>query len=332
MLFRPIAPRKPRPRQLRPTLDPLETRRLMAAKVAPQVSIVETPDGAGSVTIQVTGTSRNDNIFVTDDGKHAAGSLRITANGIPLFINTAPFSFVTIATGAGRDRVSYNLAGGLAAGPSQNVSISSAGQNGISNRGGGNLQVTANLAGSIAANSSLTLLVSPDPKASTTLNVAHSGTVDGNLIYGLTPTNSNSTNVRTGPTTFTAISTATVGASGLLGIGQIGGASRNLMQVDYNGTNNGELFVFGSGRGAKDVLTASLAMNAGSTGTVGQNTPAQLMSTGKNARVQFLIARGTDTTSMTGIVAQLSTTSKQSVTVHTANVMTLSAGKDTVVS
>lgn len=331
MPFSPLIPKQARRRSIAPRPELLESRRLLAKSVA-QVTFTETPSKsvAGTFDLQIVGTSRNDMISITDDGKQAAGSLRITANGTQTFTNQHPIGVVSIATQGGKDKVFYTLAGGLSADTLEGILIGSASRTVGGTKGGGDLQVTANVAGSIPEDSVLSIFAAPDRKGATTLTVNHTGSVDGSLQVGVEPPSGSSPNPKTGPVTFNFNSAATV--KGFLLAAAAGGSARNSMGVNYAGTNNGDIDVSESGGGKKDSLAADIRMAAGSNGTVGKVIPAVLTATGATPNVRFTVARGADSTTTTGIVARLVATSKRSVTSHTANVTSQSAGKDSTIS
>lgn len=325
-----------RKRSIAPQLEALEGRRLLAAKVTPQVTVqeLETSPGSGSYYLLVTGTRRNDSILVTDNGKQAPGSLMVSANGVVSYISQRPSTSVAVVTGAGKDRVVYELQGDLRPDALQNVVVASSGRGIPATRsiaGGGSLQVTVNVVGKVSKGATLFVLATPDPKGATALALNAPGAIDGTLFAGLTNLAAPG-GKRLGPTTLDVNSTAAIAATGQLRVGVQGGSSRNVARINYSGANNGDIAVSATGSGAKDSLAAVVNMAAGSTGTVGRDATSTVGGFGRAPDVRFLIARGLDTRTKTGINALIQATSRRSVAVHTPNVISLVAGSDSVVA
>ena len=107
----------------------------------------------------------------------------------------------------------------------------------------------------------------------------------------------------------------------------VGGSHNDIAALSYSGTNNGEFDVFETGNGGKDQLSADVFMIAGSTGVVGSTSNPSLVKGQGKDHLRFTIERGTDTTTTTGIVAQVVGTTKKDVIVHTANVAVKTKGK-----
>src|SRR5262249_3949529 len=153
-----------------------------------------------------------------------------------------------------------------------------------------------------------------DPTKPTIMNVNDSGDVDGTLAAILgTSLGSPSSNHKAGPATYNFQSTGDIGTDGRLTGGAAGGTSNDNVSVSYSGTNNGEIDVDGIGNGGNDQINIDVAMLSGSTGNVGASTNDKSQvsgGTGKNV-LRFTIERGTDTTSTTGIFAELNSTSKK---------------------
>ena len=333
-----VRPARPDARRA-PTLERLESRELLAARVAPQVTFAESPgSGTAPYALTITGTSRNDSITIVDDGKQAAGSLRVsTGNGLA-YISQHPVGTILISTGAGKDTVSYQLPGGLQPKVQEGLIAASGGTpygSGKAIKGGGTLKATVSIAGTIPSDSSLLTFAGTDPRAATSMSVIDSGTIDGDLTVGVANFASGAmlTPGKAGPVTFNLSSSAEIGSGGSLTVFGIGGKSRNAMDVSYTGTNNGRLTTIEQSAGAKDSLAATVGMTAGSTGTVGTTTsPAQVGSTGKGANVRFAVFRGADSTTKTGINAQVTMSAKKSTIAHTANVQNLAIGTETVIT
>ena len=71
-IARPSAPKRP----LAPRLESLESRQLLASK--PLVAVSEIASGSSYILL-IVGTSKNDSIFIADNGKNAAGSVVVAA-------------------------------------------------------------------------------------------------------------------------------------------------------------------------------------------------------------------------------------------------------------
>lgn len=336
------APAAIRRKSTAPRLECLETRELLAARAVPQVAITEVTDGrSASYDLVIVGTRRNDAITIVDDGQAGAGAIRVSTGRGADYVAQHPIANIRVITGAGRDAVTYQLPCGLQAGVQRSVTMSSAGfttPTAPTISGGGSLRANVDVAGAIPAGSSLDVIATVAPKAATRLDVRQSGTVDG--AFTVSATNQGQfMPARTGPVTFNLDSTAAIGATGRETVIAGGGRSRNLLSVNYSGTNDGALRVTEQGAGANDRVAANLLMAAGSTGTVagsaatiGGTAPAQVGSTGKNARVRFAIFRGTDSTSTAGIDAQVTASARRSRIEHTANVQNLASGTATILS
>ena len=138
---------------------------------------------------------------------------------------------------------------------------------------------------------------------------------------------------KVGPLTFNFNSASNIGTNGSIIVGAQGGTSRNLLYTNYTGTNNGKLKVTETGSGAKDIITAAIFMNPGSTGTVGESAaPSLLGSGGKSAKNRFVIVRGADSSSTTGIYAEVVAAPKKGVVERTRNVLNMTQATDSIIS
>jgi hypothetical protein len=316
-------------------VENLEQRRLLSGNGAAHITIQEIPSSlaSGGYEMVITGTKGNDSILISDNGTGAAGNFFVsTGSGID-YMSLHAISYVYVVTGRGTDHVTYELNGNLAPSLSEAVfAISgSKGGSGLPKvTGGGTLDFTANIVGKISESASLTVGVYSDPKSATTANVNVTGEVDGSLTIGVLPLNGISSK-KAGNTTLNFNAKDTVGLTGSLQAFGVGGKNRNNLNASYFGTNDGNLSVYEVGYGKNDEVNADLEMTSVSTGTVGDGTFDAVGGTGSRLRARFTIYRGTDSTSTTGIHAEIYTMSKKSVAEQTANVTDQAAGSDTIV-
>ncbi len=305
-------------------LEALEDRCLLSSKPPAQITIQELPStlAAGTTELLITGTKHNDGITISDNGTGTAGNIFVSLSDGRDYMSTGAVSEIAVATGAGSDHVTYELDGNLQTTNQELVFIGS----GLK-KGGGSLQLTVNIVGKILSGSDLTILAQPDPKKPTEMSVNDSGEIDGNLTAGI----SSLSKVKPGSESFTFQSTGTVGAGGVLDVGEVGGSHNDFASVSYSGTNNGEIDVTLLGSGGSDQLSADIFMIPGSTGTVGSSTqPALIKGSGKD-RLRFTIEQGTDTTTTTNIFAQVIGTTKKDKVTHTGNVTVKTKGSTTLV-
>ena len=197
--------------------------------------------------------------------------------------------------------------------------------------GGGTVQFTANIAGRILATSELSLLAVGDKTKTTTMTVNDSGEIDGSLITGLiAPTTGKS--MKAGPERFFFSSTAPITGDGSLEAGLVGTNKNDTADVEYSGKNDGEIFVNETGNGGSDQLTANIDMTATSGGTVGDSLTKAIVSGAGRDQSSFRIKRGTDSTSTTGVDAEITGSSRKDKLIHTANVIAATSGSDTIVT
>ncbi len=310
-------------------LESLENRRLLSTTSTPQISIRETPNSPTTTMLTITGTKKNDNIAISDNGTGTAGNIDVSYSGavVGAYVSKGAVSQIFVATGAGNDQVTYELDGDLQPGVFETVSVGS-----NLKKSGGSVQFTENILGKVLDGASLTVLGYPNQSKPTTMIVNDPGEIDGSLGTGITFPGTNP-QAAGGPEVFQFTSTAAIGPDGQISTGLNGSKRNDRASVSYKGTNNGELDITEIGNGGNDQLEADVTMVAGSTGTVGQGMfPSYLRTSGKKDRLTFTITRGNDFTSTNGIYAQIFDTSKKDVSLHTANVTAYTKGMDTILS
>lgn len=313
--------RKPR---LTSRLEPLETRCLLT-KFPPAITIQELPNPANSGTTEliITGTKHNDSISINDNGTGAAGNMFVSYGNGQDYMSTGAVTAVDVVTGAGSDRVTYELDSNLQAADQEVILVGS----GLKN-GGGSVQFTVNIVGAINDGSNLLAIAVPDPKKLTSMAINDSGAIDGTFSGGISQFESKS--LKPGPENFRFQSTANVGPDGLISTGMVGGKHNDVGSLTYSGINNGEIDVFEVGNGGSDQLGADVFMNVGSTGVVGDASDTSIVKGSGKDHLSFTIERGTDTTSPNGIFAQVIGTSKRDKVVHTGNVLVKTKGSVTL--
>jgi hypothetical protein len=308
-------------------LESLEPRCLLNAKMPAQITVVESPSTlvSGTTELVITGTKNNDQISISDNGTGTAGNIFVSYGGSQEYTSTGAVSEIGVETGTGKDQVTYELDGNLAT-PNQELVFVGSG----AKKGGGSVQLTVNIVGKILDGSSLAVLEQPDPKKLTTMTVNDSGEVDGVFTAGVaTP---GTTKVKAGPISYGFQSTATIGSTGSVNVGMVGGSHNDTGTLMYSGTNDGEIDVTDVGNRGNDQLSADIFMNSGSTGTVGApNRESVVEGLGKSHLI-FTVEQGTDTTTTTNVFAQVVGLSKKVKVVHTANVSVTTKGSVTLVS
>lgn len=307
-------------------VEMLETRCLLNAKMPAQITIQEMPNTivAGTSSLLITGTKKNDGITISDNGTETAGNIFVSLSNGQDYMSTGAVTEIAVQTGTGNDKVTYELNGNLQATNQELVFVGSGAK-----KGGGSVQLTVNIVGKVLADSNLAIIAVPDPKKLTTMTVNDSGEIDGVLTTGVTALG---TKVKPGPASFKFQSTGMIASGGVLDLGMIGGSHNNVTNISYSGTNNGEIDLEVVGGGGSDQLSADIFMLAGSTGTVGNSkNVATIKGSGKD-HLSFTIHQGTDSTSTTNIFAEVDGTSKKDKVVHTGNVMVKTKGSVSLVS
>jgi hypothetical protein len=308
-------------------VDSLEARCLLT-KFPAQISIHELPNPGqpGTDELIILGTKQNDQISINDNGTGTAGNIFVSFNGGGTYMSTGAVSAVSVLTGAGNDRVTYELDGNLVASGEEIIEVGSGAKTGH-----GTVQATVNIVGAIEDGSSLLAVAVPDAKKLTTMAINDSGEIDGDLSAGISTFED--PKLKPGPENFSFQSTATVGPDGRIDTGMIGGKHNDIGKLTYSGYNYGEIDVTETGKGNKDQLSADVFMGMGSTGTVGASGSGTSIIAGKGrSHLRFTVERGTDTTSTTGVFAQVVGASRKVVVDHTANVTVQSKGTVILVS
>jgi hypothetical protein len=302
-------------------LESLEARCLLAAKGPAQITIHELPSTliAGTSELLIQGTKKNDSISISDNGTGNPGNIFVSTDGGQDFTSTGAVTAIEVASGPGSDHVTYELDGNLTT-PNQELVFVGSGLK----TGGGTVQFTVNIVGVIEDGSALVVLAQPDPKKPITLSVNDSGAIDGGFSTGVSQLGKSKQ--KPGPERFSFQSTATIGSTGTLDTGLIGGSHNDSAQFSYSGTNNGEIDITDFGGGGSDLLSADVYMAPGSTGTVGaSNNESMIEGTGKD-RLSFTVEQGTDTTTQTNVFAEVIGTTKKDKVVHTGNVLVKTKG------
>jgi hypothetical protein len=322
-------------RSIAPRIETLEGRELLAAKLVPQITFNEFPVSTSQYELIITGTSKNDSVFVADNGTGSAGNMMvITGKGIT-YTSVHAISTLAVITGKGKDNVTYELQGDLAPKLKETV-VATSGTGNIpfvdATKGGGTLSLTANVIGKITSTAGLAIAAYADPKSATTANINGSGDIDGRLVAGVIPGKmSVSSGYKTGTVNFNFRSSAVIGTNGKLYIQAVGGSHKNNFSTLFSGSNRGDITLLELASGASDRIATDLNMDALSAGTVGGDSNATISDTGKKANVRFTIHRGANSTSTIGISASIGALSRKSTATQTANVTNDTSGKDTII-
>ncbi len=309
-------------------IQSLEDRCLLSAKPPAQITIQEVPSSVnpGMSELLITGTKNNDGISINDNGTGTAGNIFVSLDDGRDYESVGAIDEIAVATGKGKDHVTYELDGNLQPGVNELVFLGS----GLK-KGGGTVQLTVNVVGKILDTSMLEIIGAPDPKKKTTMIVNDSGDIDGELIAGIAPLTGSV--ARPGaPELFTLNSTANIGSNGILDTGLRGASRNDVAAISYAGTNNGEIAITAVGDGGNDQLDADVYMAPGSTGTVGQSGGPSVMEASGKSRLRFTVALGTDSTTATNVFAKVVALSRKVMTVRTANVTAPAKGSDSIVS
>ncbi len=307
-------------------LESLEPRCLLNSKMA-AITIQESPSTLtpGTTELLITGTKNNDQISISDNGTGTAGNIFVSYSGGKDYMSTGAVTEIGVKTGTGKDQVTYELDGNLQT-PNQELVLVGSG----AKRGGGSVQLTVNIVGKILGGSSLAVIEEPDPKKLTTMTVNDSGEVDGAFTVGVTSLGT--PKVKPGPINYSFQSTATIGSTGTLDLGLVGGSHNDIGTLTYSGTNDGEIDVTELGNGGNDQLSADIFMVPGSTGTVGAANDESVVKGSAKSHLSFTIVQGTDTTTTTNVFAEVLGASKKDTVVHTGNVTVKTKGSVTLVS
>lgn len=308
--------------------ESLECRRLLSGKAPAQVTIQEMPNtpNPGNTELVITGTKKNDGIVIKDNGTNTPGNVSVSVNDGTDFTSVNAISVIEVATGTGKDNVTYELNGDLEPNVVHDVFVGSSAKN-----GGGTVQLTVNVAGRMLAKSGLFIFALADKTKTTTMTVNDSGEIDGELATGLfAPGDGKS--IKAGPEHYSLSSTAPILGDGSLNAELIGAGKNDTADVEYAGKNDGEILVKEMGNGGSDQLTANIDMTATSGGVVGDSSNQATVSGAGHDLLTFRIRRGTDSTSTTGIDATITGGSRKDKLVHTANVLAATNGSDTTVS
>jgi hypothetical protein len=306
-----------------PSLEVLETRRLLSGKSAPVVTFQETPATGGTTDLVIRGTPGNDNITINDSGTEAPGNIFVSAGGVD-YMSTGAVSSISVITGSGTDKVTYELVGNLQPNYQELVSVAAGAK-----KGGGSLEFDADIIGKIYAGANLEIVGAPDQHEKTTMDANESGEVDGVLQFA--KISLAKMKPRMGSQTINFNSTGAIGTAGELGANIFGTSASDNATFSYSGVNNGNLGINAVGGGGNDQLTANVYLVPGSKGTVGlPEYPSILQTSGKKDRISYSILQGTDSTSTTNIFASILDTSKKDISEHTANVAAKTKGKDSI--
>ncbi|HWE37421.1 MAG TPA: hypothetical protein VG406_12705 [Isosphaeraceae bacterium] len=255
-----------------PGLEALEGRRLLAAN-ASQVAFREVTSN-GATALVITGTNRADVIAIADDGTAAAGNVTVALGDGTTYTSRAAISEVEVLGKGGDDQVSYRLTGDLNSYRAVLVDL-----------GAGNDQFSANLGGAVANTDGLDLQVRGD-SGNDNLAVNQSGaTTAGTAFVYLEGDGGNDT--------ITYHGNGAVASGAALVPGLSGGSGNDTITSDYSGQVDGNyIYNLASDGGAgNDVIADSIALAAGSTGTVGAaaGTPAAVLGGPGNDQVRFSV-------------------------------------------
>lgn len=310
-------------------VETLEDRCLLSGKAPTRITIQELPTSfgpPGTTELIITGTKNNDSISINDNGTGTAGNMFVSLGSGTNYMSTGAVSEIYVPTGKGTDHVTYELDGNLQPGVQESIFVGS----GLK-QGGGSVQFTVNIVGKVLDGADLTVLELPDARKTTTMTVNDSGEIDGDLTAISSPLSKK--NPSGGPVNYSFYCTAAIGPDGDLLTGFEGSPKHDTGSITYSGTNNGELDITELGNGGNDQLYADVYMIPGSTGTVGSSSqPSIVRTSGRKDQLNFTIHRGTDSTTTTGIYAEVIAMSKKDSVTRTANVTASTKGSSTIVS
>jgi hypothetical protein len=323
-----VRPRRLPIRSISLRLEGLEGRCLLSGMSAKTVTFQEVLNGStivpGTSVLTITGTKKNDAITINDNGTGTAGNIFVSTGSGQDFMSTGAVSELLVKPGGGNDNITYELDSNLQPNVSELIEVGSKGTT------VGSVQFTVNIVGKVLDHSSLAIFEAPVFSRKSTMTVNDSGEVDGDLTAGIAALGS--TKIGRSPELFQFQSTAAIGPDGEIAAGVIGSRANDFGSFSYSGLNNGELDIVAQGNGGNDQFDADAFMIAGSTGTVGTSgSPSLIRTAGKKDKLNFTIERGTDSTSTTGIYAELIDTSKKDTSTHTGNVTATTKGADTTV-
>jgi len=136
---------------------------------------MEMPNSPTTTTLTITGTKKNDNIAIIDNGTGTAGNIDVSYSGavVGAYMSKGAVAQIFVATGAGNDQVTYELDGNLQPGVNEAIVVGS-----NLKKAGGSIQFTS------------TATIGPDGDISTGLigskrndsaSVSYKGTNNGEL-------------------------------------------------------------------------------------------------------------------------------------------------------
>jgi hypothetical protein len=198
----------------------------------------------------VTPVRTNEHIFIFDNG--SGGPNNVTAFCKAPFFPNVPISRVMVQTGAGDDRVSYNMTSNLVVPREVDVSL-----------GAGNDQFGAMLRWNILTGGSLTLNVNGN-SGNDRLEATMIGSLAANTALRLNFDGGPGSNILN---VFSA-SFVNVGVGASVGINLTGNGFADHIFSQYQGQMNGSYSVNASGGRGVNNITADIEMAPGSTGTV----------------------------------------------------------------
>src|SRR5262245_51969095 len=185
---------------------------------------------AGSV-ITVKGDEKANTVVITDNGTDGNGNITIQCGSLSRTFD-GPVSAIRVNTRGGKDSVTYNLASGLAAGVNREVEVELK---------QGNDTFVANLSGTVAGPSGML------SAAELQLDV-HGNQGKDKL------TVNNFLNIDAGARVRTNLS---------------GDQDKDVLNITYQGVQDGFSFLKADGGTAKDIVTVNMQLNSGSNNTPG---------------------------------------------------------------
>ena len=256
-----------------PSLESLEGRRLMAARVGASVAIKEVA-GDGFTSLVITGTNKADTIAITDNGTGQAGNLSVKLGDGSTYTSKAGIQVIQVLGKGGNDKIRYDLTGDLIV--SQILLVDGS---------AGNDKFTANLDANINNPHGLDI-ESYGGAGNDTMVINQRGAIlQGSLISYLEGASGND------KLDFKGTGPVATGASIVPEFS--GGAGNDRITSQYAGMIQGN-FIYNlsiDGGAGNDNIVSNIDIAAGSTGTVGSTsaTPAAVQGGAGNDKIRFAV-------------------------------------------
>ncbi|WP_435015694.1 hypothetical protein TA3x_003240 [Tundrisphaera sp. TA3] len=256
-----------------PSLEPLEGRRLMAARAAASVGFSEVA-GDGFTSLVITGTNKADVINISDDGTGEAGNLSITLGNGTTYTSKAGIQVIQVLGKKGNDKISYSLDGDLV--KSQIVLVDGS---------AGNDRFTANINGNVNNSAGLDVECYGGAGNDTMVVNQRGAILQGSLISYLQGDAGND------KLTFNGSGPVAQGASIVPEFS--GGAGNDKITTEYSGVIQGN-FIYNltvDGGAGNDNIVTNINVAAGSTGSVGSGSalPAAVQGGAGNDKIRYTV-------------------------------------------